>query len=392
LKNCLFFGLGWAEGETALPARVAVRFGTRSSRESVALPARRARARRALPWPSADLRYIERDGVEKDGSKGVAYAAGGPARVESFEQPRSGERHQFRLIISPEDAGELDLTDYLRRVMARVERDLDRKLEWLAVNHFDTEHPHAHVVIRGVDRRGRDRGYIANGLRWSAQEIATQELGPRHDLDVQRACVREITQKRFTALDRELERRMVEGRVEVRWRGRPGRIDESTLVARLAHLEGMRLAERGAASSWSLAQGWQGRLRDLGSRGDILKQIHAAVRHGLYFDLRDRRPGRDSRRYLFPTPAFVGGSFHRACGARGGREAVPARAHDNPRGDARSDAGGPFERHWRTDAEAAGDRRDRRLAYPRCPHANSSTAPARVGASVDGEATPAIAE
>ncbi len=228
------------------------------------------------------LRYIERDGVERDGSKGVAYTADGPARVETFEHPRSGERHQFRFIISPEDAAELDLTAYVRRFMARVERDLDRKLEWLAVNHFDTDHPHAHVVIRGVDRSGRelrlDRGFISNGLRGIAQQIATEELGPRHELDIRRAYAREITQERFTSLDRELERRAVDHRIEVRSRRRPGRIEDSTLIARLEHLEAMRLAERVSPSTWSLHPGWQAELRALGSRGDILKQIHAAVR------------------------------------------------------------------------------------------------------------------
>jgi type IV secretory pathway VirD2 relaxase len=110
------------------------------------------------------VRYIERDGVEKDGSKGALYDADGPARAEAFEQPRLGEKHRFRLIVSPEDAAELDLTDYVRRLMATVERDVDRKLEWAAVNHHDTGHPHVHIVIRGVDRDGRevrlDRGYI----------------------------------------------------------------------------------------------------------------------------------------------------------------------------------------------------------------------------------------
>jgi type IV secretory pathway VirD2 relaxase len=152
----------------------------------------------------------------------------------------------------------------------------------LAVNHFDTDHPHAHLVIRGVDRSGRelrlDRGYISNGLRRTAQEIATEELGPRHDLDIQRAYAREVAQERFTSLDRELERRAVDNCIEVRSRQRPGRIDDSTLVARLEHLEAMRLAERVSGSTWSLQPGWQAELRALGSRGDILKQIHAAVR------------------------------------------------------------------------------------------------------------------
>jgi type IV secretory pathway VirD2 relaxase len=269
-------------GRAAARSRVAVRLPDPSARR-VVVKVHVARMNASGAKAAAlHIRYIDRDGVEKDGSKGMPYSADGPARAETFEQPRNGERHQFRLIVSPEDAAELDLTDYIRRLMARVERDLGRKLEWLAVNHFDTDHPHAHIVIRGVDRSGRelrlDRGYISNGLRWTAQELATQELGPRHDLDVERAHAREVTQERFTSLDREIERRTVDGRVEAPSRRRPGRIHESTLVARLEHLEAMRLAERVSRSSWSLTDGWQGRLRDLGSRGDIIKQIHSAIR------------------------------------------------------------------------------------------------------------------
>ena len=66
------------------------------------------------------LRYIERDGVDEDGSKGVFYDADGPARRATFEQPRIGEQHQFRLIVSPEDAVDLDLTDYVRRLMRKT--------------------------------------------------------------------------------------------------------------------------------------------------------------------------------------------------------------------------------------------------------------------------------
>ena len=228
------------------------------------------------------IRYIERDGVEKDGSKGMLYDAQGTVRARVFEQPRPGEQHQFRFIVSPEDGSELDLTIYVRRLMATLERDIGRKVEWAAVNHFDTSHPHAHIVVRGIDRDGRelriDRGYISGGMRWRAQELATEELGQRPEIDVRRAQEREVTQQRFTTLDRQLERRGPDHFVEVRTRAPSGRIDESLLIARLEHLEGLRLAERVSRTSWKLVEGWQKRLRDHGSRGDILQQIHAAVR------------------------------------------------------------------------------------------------------------------
>jgi type IV secretory pathway VirD2 relaxase len=228
------------------------------------------------------LRYIERDGVEKDGAKGELYGPDGPVRRKTFEEPRLGEKHQFRFILSPEDAGELDLTAYVRRLMTRVEQDLGREVEWAAVNHYDTGHPHAHIVVRGVDRAGQelrfDRSYIASGMRWRAQEIATQELGPRHEFEIRRAHSKEITHERFTSLDKEIERLAEAGRVEARTPRHRTRIDPAILISRLEHLEVMGLAERLNSNAWSLQEGWQKELRELGTRGDIIKQIHDVVR------------------------------------------------------------------------------------------------------------------
>jgi type IV secretory pathway VirD2 relaxase len=228
------------------------------------------------------LRYIERDGVEKDGSKGELYGPDGPVARRTFEQPRLREEHQFRFIVSPEHAGDLDLKVFVRRLMAQVERDLGRKVEWAAVNHFDTAHPHAHIVVRGVDRKGHElrleRGYIASGMRWRAQEIATQELGLRHEFEIRRAHAREVTQDRFTALDREIERLSKDGSLELRSPKRATRVDPSILIGRLETLEAMGLAERLSSNRWSFSDGWQDDLRRLGARNDIIHQIHQAVR------------------------------------------------------------------------------------------------------------------
>ena len=241
-------------------------------------------AGRSAKAAALHLAYIEREGVEKDGSKGVLYGAEGPASRKAFEEPLPGEKHQFRLIVSPEDGHELDLTDYVRRYMAGIEKELGRKLVWAAVNHHDTDHPHAHIVVRGVDRDGRDlrldRDFVAHGLRARAEELATEELGPRKEQDVQRQKQREIAQDRFTSLDRELAGRAKEGRVEVRGAdsGRRDRAPPELLLARLEHLERLRLAERISGTSWSLAPKWQEQLRELGMRGDILHQMHQALR------------------------------------------------------------------------------------------------------------------
>src|SRR4029077_5196305 len=119
-----------------------------------------------------------------------------------------------------EDSRDLDLTDFVQRLMAQAGRDLGRDLEWVAINHYNTQQPHTHVVVRGIDRQGREvrfePAYVSNGLRWRAQEIATKELGPRPEFELRRALEREVSQERFTSLDRDLERRTNDHRLELR--------------------------------------------------------------------------------------------------------------------------------------------------------------------------------
>jgi hypothetical protein len=116
---------------------------------------------------SLHLGYIQRDGIEKDGSPGVLYDASGPARSEAFEQPRIDERHQFRLIVSPEDAGEFDLTDYVRRLIVDGQR-FPRECGQTNPRHFGHPFPRkdgqgnpspfdARVINRRVQRVARQR-------------------------------------------------------------------------------------------------------------------------------------------------------------------------------------------------------------------------------------------
>lgn len=106
----------------------------------------------------AHLRYIAREGISHDGQPTQPY---GPetdaADRQDFAAAGREDRHQFRFIIAPEDGVELaDLRDYTRELMSAMEQDLGTKLEWIAVDHWDTENPHTHVVLRGKDDRGKD--------------------------------------------------------------------------------------------------------------------------------------------------------------------------------------------------------------------------------------------
>jgi len=96
----------------------------------------------------AHLRYLERDGVTRDGERGKAYSAfeneaGGKAFVERGRE----DRHQFRFIVAPEDATEMaDLRGFTRDLTRQMELDLETRLDWIAVDHHNTGHPHTHVI------------------------------------------------------------------------------------------------------------------------------------------------------------------------------------------------------------------------------------------------------
>jgi len=138
------------------------------------------------------LAYLERDGVARDGSPGRLFDAEGEVQDRhNFAERCADDRHHFRFIVSPEDATEMeDLRAFTRDLMANAERDLGTRLEWIAVEHHNTEHPHLHVLVRG---RGDDRSdlvisrdYIREGMRARAQALVTLELGPRTEVEIRR--------------------------------------------------------------------------------------------------------------------------------------------------------------------------------------------------------------
>jgi len=231
------------------------------------------------------LRYIQRDGVTREGAPGELYddqrdRADGKAFLERSE----GDRHQFRFIVTPEDGAEYeDLKDLTRRLMQRAEEDLGTQLDWVAVDHCNTGHPHTHIVIRGRDETGRDlivaREYLTHGLRERASEIVSLDLGPRTDREIEKRLTNEVGQERFTSLDRSLlraigEERLLEVRALAPSAGEHARFQHALRVGRLRTLERFGLAEEIEPGSWQLSPEMDATLRRLGDRGDIIKALH----------------------------------------------------------------------------------------------------------------------
>ena len=128
-------------------------------------------AGRGLKGARLHLRYLQRDGVTREGLPGDLYDAKLDKPDDAaFIERGDGDRHQFRFIVSAEDALEYDdLKHFTRRLLHQMEEDLGTSLDWVAVDHYNTGHPHSHVIVRGKDDRGKDliiaREYLSQGMR-----------------------------------------------------------------------------------------------------------------------------------------------------------------------------------------------------------------------------------
>ncbi|MCO3309375.1 DUF3363 domain-containing protein [Pseudomonas aeruginosa] len=248
------------------------------------------------------LRYIERDGVGRDGEPGRAY---GPqtdeADLDAFKERAADDRHHFRFIVSPEDGAELDdLRTYTRHLVNRMEADLGTRLDWVAVDHWNTDNPHTHLIVRGRDDTGKDLiiagDYIAHGLRHRAAELATEWLGPRTELEIQQTLGREVEQERWTSLDRTLQREAGEdGRVQIERFNQPNlQRQRLLLIGRLQRLQHLGLADETQPGTWAVHADAEKTLRALGERGDVIRTMQRAM-SGQPRELAVFEPGDDGR-------------------------------------------------------------------------------------------------
>lgn len=227
----------------------------------------------------AHIAYLGRRGAGEDGEQAAFF---GPVRdgvdAGSATEGWAKDRHHFRFIISPEHGDRIsDLRGYTREVMSRVADDLGEPgLNWIAVCHFDTDQPHAHVLVRGRRSAGRDlvipRDYIAYGFRARAQEVAQERLGDLSRQDAERRVWKETEADRFTAFDRRL---LAAADTDNAVDDGIGGTDAWTALTRgrLRHLERLGLAVR-SGRRFQLKPDLEARLRRLQLSKDVIRTLN----------------------------------------------------------------------------------------------------------------------
>jgi type IV secretory pathway VirD2 relaxase len=234
---------------------------------------------------SAHLSYLKREGVSRDGENGVMLDAGSDRADDlAFADRCKDDRHHFRFIVSPEDAGEMtDLKAFTRDLVSQMEADLGTRLDWVAVDHWNTDNPHVHLLVRGVDEAGADlvisRDYISRGLRSRAEDLVSIELGPKPEHEIRYALEKEVTAERWTRLDVEIRRHADDvGYIDLRpeTHRHADHVTHRLMIGRLQHLEKMGLATSAGPGEWMVGLEAERHLRDHGMRGDIIKTMHRA--------------------------------------------------------------------------------------------------------------------
>jgi len=288
--------------------------GMRAARVRVAEPptyARRSvvkasfsRNRRSGAW-AAHARYLSRTGAQQEFAKGVGFDAEleGIDMLATVRGWEKGDELMWRFIVSPEDADRLNLRDHVRQLVGQMEWDLGTKLEWVAIDHHNTDDAHVHLLVRGLRENKRpleiNREYLRSGIRIRSQEIATRELGPTPEPEMLRAREYAVKREQWTEIDRALQRKAGgNGLVtydQFQPRSEGARIRGEQEIDRLQFLSGLGLARRVGERSWELAENHEVELRKRQVAKDVIKSRAHGRRRGMESGM-DRVRERDRER------------------------------------------------------------------------------------------------
>ena len=238
-------------------------------------------------------RYVARESATHEGHPAAGFSTSQEGidiarRFEAWQ--KANDERMWKLIVSPEFGDRVDLKRLTRDLMSEIQTDLAMPLEWIAVAHYNTEHPHVHIALRGVGAENRQvrlsRNYIRGGIREVAENLCTSQLGYRTEFDAADAQRKEIQQRRYTSLDRIIQRDADNAGVAdpffmvTKDPSRAGlgpriSLTERRAAERLMVLESMGLAESAGQKNWRVRRDFENVLRAMQRSGDHQKTLAA---------------------------------------------------------------------------------------------------------------------
>jgi len=198
--------------------------------------------------------------------------------AESWQQ--AGDKRIFKIILSPEDAN-VDFQRTAAEMVARIEQHTGAPVEWGGVVHRNTDHPHAHIIVRGRLPSGEPLklppALIRRGLREAVQSSLTRQLGPRTIADIEYQKQIELSANRVTPLDRRLAGRAIPYGTDPAYK-EAGAAASAAEVARLRHLKELGLSKPYAGNRWLVRSDFVTQLQQM---KDIQDRARTLFRSGV---------------------------------------------------------------------------------------------------------------
>jgi hypothetical protein len=212
--------------------------------------------------------------------------------AESWQ--KAGDKRIFKIILSPEDAN-VDFQRTAADMAARIEQHTGTAVEWGGVVHRNTDHPHAHIIVRGRLPSGESLklppDLIRRGLREAVQSSLTRQLGPRTIADIEHQKQIELTANRVTTLDRRLAGRAIPYGADPAYKD-AGAAASAAEVVRLRHLKELGLSKPYAGNGWLVRSDFvtqlqqmkdiQDRARTLFRSGVAISDPHAPMEYSSF--------------------------------------------------------------------------------------------------------------
>jgi hypothetical protein len=212
--------------------------------------------------------------------------------AESWQ--RAGDKRIFKIILSPEDPN-VNFQRTAEDMVARIEQHTGAPVEWGGVVHRNTDHPHAHIVVRGRLPSGEPLklppALVSKGLREAVQSSLTRQLGPRTIADIEHQKQIELTANRVTPLDRSLARRAIPWPADPAYK-EAGAAASAAEVYRLRHLKELGLSKPYDGDRWLIRSDFvtqlqqmkdiQDRARTLFRSGVAISDPHAPMEYSTF--------------------------------------------------------------------------------------------------------------
>ncbi|MDR2491258.1 MAG: hypothetical protein LBD20_07645 [Spirochaetaceae bacterium] len=216
-------------------------------------------------------KYLTRDGVGRDGEAAELFGT----NIEEYRANMVGKN--FRIFLSPQDSN-VDIKELTEKFVKHLELQTGYKLYWQGACHYNTAHPHGHILINGVDKNGREvtfpRDIVKTFMREAARDLCTAQLGDRTKRDIEIERERELLAPRYTKLDAQIKE-LCGGtfRVNLSLAGK----DKARVIARLDALRKLKLCDY-VDGGYKLSGKWEESLQANGRYNTFLKS-RASLRY-----------------------------------------------------------------------------------------------------------------